>query len=532
MAKYVFVTGGVVSGLGKGIVAASLGRLLKQRGYNISVQKLDPYLNVDPGTMNPLEHGEVFVTDDGAETDLDLGHYERFIDENITKHSSVSSGQVYMGVLNRERSGGYLGSTIQVIPHITNAIKDSIRKSAEESDIAIVEIGGTTGDIEGQPFIEAIRQLSIEEGVNNCVFIHLTLVPYLSWSKEFKSKPTQHSLKELMSSGIHPNIIVTRSDTALDSNTINKLEMFCSVQKGHIIQSLTVNNLYRAPLMLSEQKLEHLVCKDLDLEHISNTDLNEWEQLVNKIDTMSSEVVVGLVGKYVDLEDAYLSINESLYHAGYHQGRKVNIKFIDSETITAENSSEVLGGLHGILVPGGFGQRGIDGMIEACRFAREHNVPYFGICLGMQIMVIEFARNVVGLKDANSAELDSETINKVIDYMNGQSTGIDKGGTMRLGSYPCTVKEGTKLREIYGEELIQERHRHRLEFNNQYLEQFEAEGLTVSGTSPLNGLVEVVEYGDKDFHIGAQFHPEFKSRPNKPHPLFVGFIKSLETTEL
>lgn len=527
MKKYIFVTGGVVSGLGKGIVAASLGRLLKQRGLNIAAQKLDPYMNVDPGTMSPLQHGEVFVTDDGAETDLDLGHYERFIDINLNKHSNLTSGKVYWNVLNRERDGGYLGQTVQVIPHITNEIKNFVYEGAKTSnaDVFITEIGGTTGDIESQPFLEAIRQIAIEVGPTNCIFIHVTLVPYLKGSNEHKSKPTQHSVKELRSMGISPNIIITRTDEPLGSEITDKISLFCNVRPDCVIENHTLDSLYEAPLMLHEQGLDDVVCRELNLD-LPEPNLTDWKKMTEKIRNRSKTISIGIIGKYVGLQDSYLSIIESLNHAGYETGLQVNINFIDSETITDNSVSEILSGLHGIVIPGGFGDRGIEGKITACKYARENNLPYLGICLGMQIAVIEFARNVCGLTGANSGEFDSNAKYKVIDYIEEQLTITQKGGTMRLGAYPCIVKADSLLEKVYEKSEISERHRHRFEFNNEYKEQLTEKGLVISGLSPDGSLVEAVENPNNDYFIGVQFHPEFKSRPNHPHKLFVGLLNA------
>lgn len=527
MTKYVFVTGGVVSGLGKGITAASLGRLLKSRGFKVASQKLDPYINVDPGTMSPYQHGEVFVTEDGAETDLDLGHYERFIDENLNMYSNLTTGKVYWNVLNKERQGAYLGSTVQVIPHITNEIKEFIygvgRKS--DADIVITEIGGTIGDIESQPFLEAVRQVALEVGKENSLFIHVTLVPYLSGSEEHKSKPTQHSVKELRGMGINPDIIVLRCDQHLEKSIFDKISLFCNVKKDCVIENITLPYLYEAPLMLEESDFSAIVCRELGLES-SEPDLKDWQKLVELIKNRHKVVRIALVGKYVKLHDAYLSVAEALRHAGYGLDAHIDIQWIDSESITAENVEEVLGQADGIIVPGGFGDRGIEGMILAAEYARKNNVPYFGICLGMQIAVIEFARNVAGIKDANSGEFDEACQNKVIDFMPGQSGTINKGGTLRLGAYECVITPGTTMERCYGMQNISERHRHRYEFNNQYRELFTSKGLTIGGTSPDGRLVETVELTDRPFHVGVQFHPEFKSRPNRAHPLFTGFIEA------
>lgn len=527
MTKYIFVTGGVVSGLGKGITAASLGRLLKARGLKVAAQKLDPYINVDPGTMSPYQHGEVYVTEDGAETDLDLGHYERFIDENLNQYSNLTTGKVYWNVLNKERRGEYLGSTVQVIPHVTNEIKDFVYRVGKQTDadVVITEIGGTIGDIESQPFLEAVRQISLEVGRENSLFIHVTLVPFLRGSDEHKSKPTQHSVKELRGVGIDPDIIVLRCDEPLEDSIFQKISLFCNVKPDCVIENITLPVLYEAPLMLEKANLSAIVCRELGLK-TQEPDLTDWKQMVENIHNSSRSVTIGLVGKYVQLHDAYLSVAEALRHAGYSQNAKVDIRWVDSETLTADNVEKELSGLDGILVPGGFGGRGIEGMILAAKFAREQKVPYFGICLGMQIAVIEFARNVAGLTGANSGEFEPDGKYKVIDFMPGQSEEVDKGGTLRLGAYPCVIAPGTTMERCYGKNQIQERHRHRYEFNNDYRQQLTQAGLVLSGTSPDGRLVETVEVPGTAFHVGVQFHPEFKSRPNKPHPLFVGFIRA------
>lgn len=533
MTKYIFVTGGVVSGLGKGITAASLGRLLKARGLKVAAQKLDPYINVDPGTMSPYQHGEVYVTEDGAETDLDLGHYERFIDEDLNKFSNLTTGKVYWNVLNKERRGEYLGSTVQVIPHITNEIKDFVYRVGRETsaDVVITEIGGTIGDIESQPFIEAVRQISLEVGRENSLFIHVTLVPFLSGSDEHKSKPTQHSVKELLGMGINPNIIVLRCDEPLEPSIFKKISMFCKVKPDCVIENMTLGDLYEVPLMLENKGFSDVVCRELGLR-VPEPDLTDWKRMVDEIHSRTHQVTIGLVGKYVQLHDAYLSVAEALRHAGYPLKAFVNIEWIDSETLTPETYEEILAPLDGILVPGGFGGRGIEGMILAAKYAREHKVPYFGICLGMQIAVIEYARNVAGIADANSGEFDELCENKVIDFMPGQSNDIDKGGTLRLGSYPCVIKSGTTMERCYKSELINERHRHRYEFNNSYRDVLTQHGLTLSGMSPDGRLVETVELSGRAFHVGVQYHPEFKSRPQRPHPLFFGFVKaSLERSQ-
>ena len=527
MTKYIFVTGGVVSGLGKGITAASLGRLLKARGLKVAAQKLDPYINVDPGTMSPFQHGEVYVTEDGAETDLDLGHYERFIDEDLNRFSNLTTGKVYWNVLNKERRGEYLGSTVQVIPHITNEIKEFVYRVGKQTDadVVITEIGGTIGDIESQPFLEAIRQIALEIGRENSLFIHVTLVPYLRGSEEHKSKPTQHSVKELQGMGINPNIIVLRCDEPLEDSIKNKISMFCNVKPDCVIENITLPNLYEAPLMLEEANFSSIVCRELSLK-TAPCDLKEWTALVEKIKSRKKEVRIGLVGKYVQLHDAYLSVAEALQHAGYQCGTYVKIQWIDSEKLTEQTVEEELGSLQGIIVPGGFGNRGIEGMILAAGYAREKGIPYLGICLGMQIAVMEFARHVAGITDANSGEFDELCANKVIDYMPGQNDDIDKGGTLRLGSYPCEIRKGTVMEKCYGTNHINERHRHRYEFNNAYRESLQQAGLTLSGLSPDGRLVEAVELREHPFFIGVQYHPEFKSRPNKSHPLFQGFVNA------
>ena len=525
--KYIFVTGGVVSGLGKGITAASLGRLLKARGLKVAAQKLDPYINVDPGTMSPYQHGEVYVTEDGAETDLDLGHYERFIDEDLNKYSSLTTGKVYWNVLNKERRGEYLGETVQVIPHITNEIKEFIYSVGKKTnaDIVITEIGGTTGDIESQPFLEAIRQVGLEVGRENSLYIHVTLVPFLRGSDEHKTKPTQHSVKELQGMGINPNIIVLRCDEPLEENIFKKIALFCNVKPDCVIENMTIPVLYEAPIMLEKNHFSDIVCRELGI-YTGEPDLTDWNEMLDRIKNRNKKVTIGLVGKYVQLHDAYLSVAEALRHAGYVYGARVQIKWIDSETVNDKNAAETLAGCDGILVPGGFGNRGIEGMIATARYARTSNVPYLGICLGMQIAVIEFARSVLGLADANSGEFDENSNHKVIDFMPDQNSEINKGGTMRLGAYPCKIAAGTKMAECYKAEEIKERHRHRYEFNNDYRDDMTANGLVISGTSPDNHIVETVEIPENDFYVGVQFHPEFKSRPNKAHPLFKGLVKA------
>ncbi|MDD6483424.1 MAG: CTP synthase [Clostridiales bacterium] len=527
--KYIFVTGGVVSGLGKGITAASLGRLLKARGYKVTMQKFDPYINVDPGTMSPYQHGEVFVTDDGAETDLDLGHYERFIDENLSINSNVTTGKIYWSVITKERRGDYEGRTVQVIPHITNEIKERVYRVAktQQTDIVITEIGGTVGDIESTPFLEAIRQVVTEVGKENCMYIHLTLVPYLSTSGEQKTKPTQHSVKELLSLGIQPDVLVLRTEKPLEEGLAEKIGLFCNVPKECVIENLDLDTLYEVPLALEEEGFGKIVCKRLGLED-KKPDLEDWTQMVEVVKDLmkgeKDEVTISLVGKYVSLHDAYISIVESLKHGGISNRTNVNINWVNSEEVTEENAAELLSGSDGILVPGGFGDRGIEGKIIAAKYARENKIPYFGICLGMQIAVIEYARNVLGLSGAHSSELDPETPYPVIDLMPEQKDVENLGGTMRLGLYPCKIKKDTLACKVYGDDLIYERHRHRYEFNNFYREQIENAGMTVSGQSPDEKLVEMVEIPDHPWFLAVQFHPEFKSRPNHAHPLFASFI--------
>ncbi len=525
--KFIFVTGGVVSGLGKGITAASLGRLLKARGLKVAAQKLDPYINVDPGTMSPYQHGEVYVTEDGAETDLDLGHYERFIDEDLNKFSNLTTGKVYWNVLNKERRGEYLGETVQVIPHITNEIKEFIYSVGKKTnaDVVITEIGGTTGDIESQPFLEAIRQVGLEVGRENSLYIHVTLVPFLRGSDEHKTKPTQHSVKELQGMGINPNIIVLRCDEPLEDNIFKKISLFCNVKPDCVIENMTIPVLYEAPIMLEKNHFSDIVCRELGI-NAGEPDLTDWNEMLDRIKSRNKKVTIGLVGKYVQLHDAYLSVAEALRHAGYVYGARVQIKWIDSETINDDNAAESLAGCDGLLVPGGFGNRGIEGMIATARYARTSNVPYLGICLGMQIAVIEFARSVLGYKDANSGEFDENSNHKVIDFMPDQNAEINKGGTMRLGAYPCKIASDTMMRQCYKADEISERHRHRYEFNNDYRTAMTEKGLVISGTSPDNHIVETVEVPENDFYVGVQFHPEFKSRPNKAHPLFMGLVKA------
>lgn len=531
--KYIFVTGGVVSGLGKGISAASLGRLLKSRGYKVTSQKLDPYINVDPGTMSPFQHGEVYVTDDGLEADLDLGHYERFIDENLHTYSNLTTGRVYWNVINKERDGKYLGETVQVIPHITNEIKSFVIRAGEHAaaDVVITEIGGTTGDIESLPFLESIRQVALEVGRKNCLFIHVTYIPYISGSQEYKSKPTQHSVKELQSYGINPDIIVARCDETIPQSVLDKISLFCNVEKRCVIQNKTLPSLYEVPFMLEEQNLADIVCEKTGLE-IRKPDLTEWKQVVENIKASTKPVNIALVGKYVALHDAYLSVSEALYHGGFENHAKVNIQWIDSEGLENANLDEVFKDTDGIILPGGFGDRGIEGMISVANYARNKQIPYLGICLGMQIAAIAFARDVLGFEDANSYEFDSESKHTIIDFMEDQSNDIKKGGTMRLGSYPCSLKADTKIWSCYKKDMIDERHRHRYEFNNEYRSEFERNGMRIVGTSPDKQLVEAIEYTNHPFYIGVQYHPEFKSRPNRPHPLFVGLVKaSLENRE-
>ena len=526
--KYIFVTGGVVSGLGKGITAASLGRLLKNRGYKVTIQKFDPYINVDPGTMNPYEHGEVFVTDDGAETDLDLGHYERFIDENLTHNSSVTMGKVYSTVIEKERRGEYLGKTVQVIPHITNEIKKRIYGFENtDTDIVITEVGGTIGDIEGLSIIEAIRQVGLEKNPEDVLYIHVTLLPYISGSNEIKSKPTQHSVKELQSLGIKPDIIVCRTELDIPDSVREKLSLFCNVRKTSVIENKTADCLYAVPLMLEEEGLAREACNHLKLDRYI-PDNTKWQKMIDDIRAIDKNKIVkiAIVGKYVKLEDSYISVIESLYHAGFANHVKVKVELVNSEKITKENAKEVLQKYDGIVVPGGFGSRGIEGKIQTIKYARENNVPFLGICLGMQMAVVEYARDVLGLKDANSSELDENTQNPVIHIMEDQKNVNKKGGTMRLGAYPCILQEGSLAKKLYGKNEISERHRHRYEYNNAYRERLEKAGLKVSGTSPDGNLVEIVELENHPYFIAGQFHPELKSRPNRPAPLFVGLIKA------
>jgi len=532
-AKYIFVTGGVVSGLGKGITAASLGRLLKARGLRVTIQKFDPYINIDPGTMNPYQHGEVFVTDDGAETDLDLGHYERFIDENLNKNNNITTGKIYLSVINKERKGDFLGGTVQVIPHITNEIKERIHRAAKDNnvDVVITEIGGTVGDIESLPFLEAIRKFSTDVGRENVMYIHVTLVPYLDNSGELKTKPTQHSVKELRSIGIQPDVIVCRTKKHLSREMKEKIALFCNLPADWVIQNIDAEVLYEVPLILEKENLGNIVCERLNL-NCGKPDLSDWEEIVNKQKNLRKNVTIALVGKYVELHDAYLSIVEALNHAGIANDTNVKIKWINSENVNDENVEEYLHDADGILVPGGFGDRGIEGKITAIKYARENKVPFFGICLGMQMAIVEFCRNVCGLTDAHSSEFNPETRHPVIDLMPEQRDVDGKGGTMRLGLYPCKLMPNSKTREIYSDDLIYERHRHRYEVNNQYRSMLTENGMFLSGLSPSERLVEIIELSNHPWFIGVQFHPEYKSRPNKPHPLFKDFVRaSLENKE-
>lgn len=525
--KYIFVTGGVVSGLGKGISAASLGRLLKARGYKVTSQKLDPYINVDPGTMSPFQHGEVFVTDDGLEADLDLGHYERFIDENLHTYSNLTTGKVYWNVINKERDGKYLGETVQVIPHITDEIRSFIIQAGRhaQADVVITEIGGTTGDMESLPFLESIRQVPLIVGRNNCLFMHVTYIPYLSGSNEYKSKPTQHSVKELQSHGINPDMIVARCDEKIPNNVLDKISLFCNVEKDCVIENTTLESLYEVPLMFEEQNVADLVCRKLGLEE-RKPDLDEWRRMVDNIRTAKDHVRIALVGKYVQLHDAYLSVSEAVTHAGFENHAKVDIDWIDSETLDPSKLDELFRDVDGIIVPGGFGGRGIEGMIEVANYARTHRIPYLGICLGMQIAAIAFARGVLGYDDANSYEFDPNSQHTIIDFMEDQNDSIRKGGTMRLGAYPCAIRPNSLLNKYYKKDLIEERHRHRYEFNNFYRAEFEHNGMLITGMSPDKQLVEAIEFADHPYYVGVQYHPEFKSRPNRPHPLFLGLIES------
>ncbi|TYQ15322.1 UNVERIFIED_CONTAM: CTP synthase [Acetivibrio alkalicellulosi] len=525
--KYIFVTGGVVSGLGKGITAASLGRLLKARGLKVTIQKFDPYINVDPGTMSPYQHGEVFVTDDGAETDLDVGHYERFIDENLSKNSNVATGKIYWSVISKERKGDYLGGTVQVIPHITNEIKDRMYRvgKSNKTDVVITEIGGTVGDIESLPFLEAIRQVATDVGRENVMYIHVTLVPYLGKPGELKTKPTQHSVKELRSIGIQPDVIVCRTEKELTKDMRDKIGLFCNIPSDWVIQNLDAEVLYEVPLMFEKEGLASIVCKRLGLI-CQQPDLVEWQEMVQKQKNLSRSVTVALVGKYVELHDAYLSVVEALKHGGIANDAEVSIKWINSEEVNDDNVSSFLGDVDAVLVPGGFGDRGIEGKISSAKYARENNKPYFGICLGMQMAVVEFARSVAGLTGANSSEFNEDTNYPVIDLMPEQRDIDEKGGTMRLGLYPCKIVDDSKNQEIYNQDLIYERHRHRYEFNNEYRDLLISKGLVIAGLSPSERLVEIIELKNHPWYVGVQFHPEFKSRPNRPHPLFREFIRA------
>lgn len=527
MTKYIFVTGGVVSSLGKGITAASLGRLLKNRGLKVTIQKFDPYINVDPGTMSPYQHGEVFVTDDGAETDLDLGHYERFIDINLNKYSNVTTGKIYSTVLKKERRGDYLGGTVQVIPHITNEIKERVFRAGRETnaDVVITEIGGTVGDIESLPFLEAIRQIKSDVGRDNVMYIHCTLVPYIKAAGEMKTKPTQHSVKELRSLGIQPNVIVVRTEMPMSQDMKDKIALFCDIDPKAVIEARDADTLYAVPLMLQEQKLDQIVCEHLKL-NCNEADMTEWIALVEKVRNLSNKTTIALVGKYVELQDAYISVVEALRHAGYAFDTDVDIRWINSEHVDRDNVAQLLQGVNGILVPGGFGDRGIEGKIEAIRYAREQRIPFLGICLGMQLASVEFARHVVGLKGAHSAEIDPSTPHPIIDLLPEQKDIEDLGGTLRLGLYPCKLVEGTKAYDAYQDEVIYERHRHRYEFNNEYRTMMEENGFMFSGTSPDGRLVEIIELKDHPWFVAAQFHPEFTSRPTRPQPLFREFIRA------
>ena len=532
-AKYIFVTGGVVSSLGKGITAASLGRLLKNRGLKVTIQKFDPYINVDPGTMSPYQHGEVFVTDDGAETDLDLGHYERFIDINLSQNSNVTTGRVYSTVLKKERRGDYLGGTVQVIPHVTNEIKERVLRAGRETgaDVVITEIGGTVGDIESLPFLEAIRQIKSDIGMENVLYLHCTLIPYLKAAGEMKSKPTQHSVKELRSLGIQPNVIVVRTERPVPQDMKDKIALFCDIRKEAVIEAGDADTLYQVPLDLQAQKLDQIVCDHLHL-NCAEANMDEWNALVERVSNLSKKVRIALVGKYVELQDAYLSVAEALRHAGYNVDADIEIDWVYSEQVNDENVAARLKDADGILVPGGFGDRGVEGKIAATRYARENKIPFLGICLGMQLASVEFARTVLGMNGAHSAELNPDTPYPVIDLLPEQKDVEDLGGTLRLGLYPCKLKEGSIAREAYGEEVVYERHRHRYEFNNEYRQQMEDAGFIFSGTSPDGRLVEIVEIADHPYFIASQFHPEFVSRPTRPQPLFREFVsKSLEMKE-
>ncbi len=525
--KYIFVTGGVASSLGKGIIAASIARLLQARGYSVTIQKLDPYINVDPGTLNPYEHGECYVTEDGAETDLDLGHYERFTNHPTSKANNVTTGRIYKSVIEKERKGEYLGKTVQVVPHITDEIKRRIQLLAQrkEYDVIITEIGGTVGDIESQPFIESVRQLRYQLGYRNSALVHLTLIPYLAASGELKTKPTQHSVKQLLENGLQPDILILRAEQPLSLNLRRKVALFCNVDANAVMESIDVPTIYEVPLKMHEQHLDEVVLEKLDLPAVQEPDMEAWKAFVERVKNPSHRIEIALVGKYTELPDAYKSISESFIHAGAVNDCKVKLRYVNSEKITAENVAEQLGGMSGILVAPGFGNRGIEGKIEAVRFAREHRIPFLGICLGMQCAVIEFARNVLGLADANSSEMEV-TANPVIDLMEEQKGVTAKGGTMRLGAYPCALKKGSKVAEAYGAQQVMERHRHRYEFNNDYLERFEAAGMKAVGVNPDTGLVEVVEVEDHPWFVGTQYHPEYRSTVESPQPLFVAFVKA------
>ncbi|MBD8500462.1 CTP synthase [Paenibacillus arenosi] len=527
MTKYIFVTGGVVSSLGKGITAASLGRLLKNRGLKVTIQKFDPYINVDPGTMSPYQHGEVFVTDDGAETDLDLGHYERFIDINLSKNSNVTTGKVYSSVISKERRGEYLGGTVQVIPHITNEIKERVFRAGKESgsDVVITEIGGTVGDIESLPYLEAIRQIKSDVGRENVMYIHVTLIPYIKVAGEVKTKPTQHSVKELRSIGIQPNMLVLRTEVPITEEMKKKIALFCDIDANAVVECQDASTLYEVPLMLRDQGMDDIVVNHLKLQ-TREPDMGDWLQLVDRVKSLEEQVEIAIVGKYVALHDAYLSVVEALSHAGFEANSDVKVRWVDAELITDENAAEQLGGVHGILVPGGFGDRGVEGKVSTIRYARENKIPFFGICLGMQVAVIEYARSVVGLQGANSSEINPATEYPVIDILPEQKDIEDLGGTMRLGLYPCKLQPGTLAMDCYQDELVYERHRHRYEFNNEYREQMERAGFVFSGTSPDGRLVEIVELPDHPWFLAVQFHPEFISRPNRPQPLFREFVKA------
>ncbi|MBX6772368.1 MAG: CTP synthase [Chloroflexi bacterium] len=531
MPKYIFVTGGVVSSVGKGVTVASIGRLLKSRGIEVAAMKLDPYLNVDPGTMNPYQHGECFVTDDGAEADLDLGHYERFIDTDLSHDSNVTTGQVYSAIISNERRGDYLGGTIQVIPHVTNEIKARIRRVAERSraDAVICEVGGVVGDIEGQPFLEAIRQLHREIGPENALYIHVTLLPYINATRELKTKPTQHSVRDLRSIGIHPDVVVCRSDYPVSDDLKEKIALFCDVDRRAVIPLLTVETIYEVPLILEAAGLGDYIIERLGLPARS-PNWGQWEELIERIRQPKPTVVIGVVGKYIELHDAYLSVREALTHAALYHGRDLQIEWIDAERLTPDNAESLLAPLNGILVPGGFGVRGVEGKVLAAGFARERRIPYLGLCLGLQAMVIEYARHVLGLTEANSTEFDPATPHPVIDLLESQRGVTEKGGTMRLGSYPCRLIPGSRAARAYDQTIVHERHRHRWEFNNQYRAALEAAGLQVTGVSPDGQLVEIVEVADHPWMVGCQFHPEFKSRPTRPHPLFRDFIGAAART--